>query len=91
MVMEAYQASKSGPSISALNLRGKHSWDDVLLVAKEAEAVYQEAGRKGLRKVGRAITAKSELVLPYLQLIPNEFFCSIVCGGLKLVFKIGFL
>lgn len=89
--MEAYQASKTGTSMGALDLRGKHSWDDVLRVLKDAEAAYQEAGRKGLRKVGRAITAKSEVVLPYLQLIPNESFCSTLCGGLKIIFKIGFM
>jgi hypothetical protein len=89
--MEAYQASMKGSSISALDLRGKHSWDDVLRAAKDAEAAYLEAGGKGLRKAGRFITAKSEAMLSYLQLIPNGFYTSILCGGLKLVFEIGFV
>ena len=79
------------PIINALDLRGKHSWDDVLRVAKEAEAAYLEAGGKRLRKAGRFVTAKSEAVLPYLRLIPNGFFTSILCGGLRLVFEIGFV
>jgi hypothetical protein len=87
--MEEYQNSMKDPSISALDLRGKHSWDDVLQIAKDAEATYLKAGRKGLRKAGRFITAKSEAMLPYLQLIPNGFFTSILCGGLKLVFGVG--
>jgi hypothetical protein len=87
--MEAYQASMKGSSISALDLRGKHSWDDVLRVAKDAEAVYLQAGGKGLRKAGRFITAKSEAMLSYLQLVPNGIYTSILCGGLKLVFEIG--
>jgi hypothetical protein len=87
--MKAYQASIKDPSISALDLCGNHSWDDVLQAAKDAEAAYLEAGGKGLRKVGRFITAKSEAMLPYLQLIPNGFYTSILCGGLKLVFEIG--
>jgi hypothetical protein len=87
--MEAYQASIKDSSISGLDLRGKHSWDDVLRAAKDAEAAYLKAGGKGLRKAGRFITAKSEAVLPYLQLIPNGFYTSILCGGLKLVFEIG--
>lgn len=88
-VMAAYQASTKDPSISAFNLRGKHSWDDVLRVAKDAEAAYLKAGGKRLRKAGRFISAKSEAMLPYLQLIPNGFFTSILCGGLKLVFGVG--
>jgi hypothetical protein len=87
--MEEYQNSMKDPSISALDLRGKHCWDDVLQIAKDAEATYLKAGRKGLRKAGRIITAKSEAMLPYLQLIPNGFFTSILCGGLKLVFGVG--
>jgi hypothetical protein len=87
--MEAYQASMKDPSISKLDLRGTHSWDDVLQVAKDAEAAYLEAGGKVLRKAGRFITAKSEAMLPYLELIPNGTFTSILCGGLKLVFGVG--
>jgi hypothetical protein len=87
--MEAYQASMKDQSVSALDLRGKHTWDDVLRVAKDAEAAYLKAGGKGLRKAGRFITAKSEAMLPYLQLIPNGFYTSLLCGGLKLVFEVG--
>ncbi|MCJ1385307.1 hypothetical protein MMC17_008429 [Xylographa soralifera] len=86
--MQAYQSSMKDSSISALDLRGKHSWDDVLRVAKDAEIVYQRAGGKGLRKAGRFITTKSGAVQPYLRLIPNDSYASILCGGLRLVFEI---
>ena len=86
--MEAYQSSTKNSSINALDFRGKHSWEDVLRVAKDAEAAYQKAGGKGLRKAGRTIMAVSGAVQPYLQLIPNGFYTSILCGGLKLVFEV---
>ena len=75
-------------SIAAFDLRGKHSWDDVLRVAKDAEMTYQEAGRKKLRKAGRYITTKSEAMQPYLRLIPNAFYTSTLYGGLRLVFGV---
>ena len=86
--MEAYQSSMKDSRISTLDLRGKHSWEDVLRVAKDAEVAYQKAGGKGLRKTGRFITAKSEAVQPYLRLIPNGLYTSILCGGLRLVFEV---
>ena len=75
-------------SIGVLDLSGKYSWDDVLRVAKDAEVVYQKAGRKGLRKAGRIITAQSGAVQPYLRLIPNETFSPVLYGGLRLVFEV---
>jgi hypothetical protein len=87
--MKAYQESIKDPSISEFDLRGKHSWDDVLRVAKDAEATYLKAGGRGLRKAGRSIIDKSEAAMPYLRLILNGFYTSILCGGLKLIFGVG--
>ena len=39
----------------------------MLQVAKEAEAAYLEAGRKGLQNLGRVIIVNSEAVLPYVE------------------------
>lgn len=86
--MEAYKASMKDPNMSILNLREKHSWSDVLRVAEHAEAIYTQAGKKGLRKVGRVIASKSEAALPLVRLIPNENYLSVLCGGLKIVFEV---
>jgi hypothetical protein len=86
--METYQASLKESTAVTLDFRGKHSWEEVLKIAKDAETTYQEAGANGLRKVGRLITAESESMIPYLGLIPNGFYTSILCGGLKLVFQV---
>ncbi|KAL9616245.1 MAG: hypothetical protein Q9160_008871 [Pyrenula sp. 1 TL-2023] len=86
-VMESYKASMKDPSVSVLNLREKHSWADVLQAAQDAEAVYVQAGKKGLRKTGRVLATKSEAALPFVRLIPNENCLSVLCGGLKIVFE----
>ena len=72
----------------SIDLSATHSWDEVMRVVKDTEAAYLEAGRSGLRRAGRSIGARSESVLPYLRLIPNGFYTSIICGGLKLVFEL---
>lgn len=85
-MVQAYQASLKDPKLSALDIRGKHSWEDVFRAAKDAEAEYLKAGEKGLRRAGRITTAYADAVMPVLKLIPNGEFTSILCGGLKLVF-----
>lgn len=74
----------------SLDLSGTHSWDEVMRLVKDTEAAYQEAGRNSLRKTGRRVAQHSVSVLPYLRLIPNGYYTSIVCGGLKVVFELSF-
>ena len=86
--MKAYQNSTRDANLNEFDLSGKHSWDEVLRIAKDAVAAYQKSGRNGLRNSGRVLSSKSEALLPHLQLIPNGFFTSILCGGLKVVFSV---
>ena len=88
--MKAYQESAKDPTISGFDLRGKHSWDEVLRVAQDAEAIYMKRGERRLRKAARFIADKSEAATPYLRLIPNAFYTSILFGGLKLIFGVRF-
>ena len=87
-VMEAYQASMKVPGNKPFDVRGTHSWDEVLRVAKDAEAAHLRAGRKPFRKIARIVTDSSDAVVPTLRLIPNGFFTSVIAGGLKLVFEV---
>jgi hypothetical protein len=89
--MKEYQASKPGNAISVVNLSEKHTWGEVLDAARAVETVYQEAGVRGFRKYGRFVSSNADTVLPFLHLIPNENYCSILSGGLKLVFEGRFL
>ena len=85
-VMIKYQESTDDNKVRSVDLDATHSWDEVIRSVKEKESQYLEAGR--MRRVTRLITAYSESVLPFLRLIPNGFYTSIICGGLKLIFEL---
>jgi hypothetical protein len=88
-VMKRYQQSIKDPELRNLDVLSRaHSWDDVMRIAKDAELVYLEAGKTGARRAGRFVATHAESVVPFLSLIPNGFYTSIVCGGLKLIFEV---
>lgn len=87
-VMKAYQNSHQDPKVKSLDLSGTHSWDEVLQIVRFTEDTYLAAGRRGPRQLARFIADQAESVMPALRLIPNGFYTSIVCGGLKLVFEL---
>ena len=86
--MKAYQQTLNDHNVRSLDLSATHSWDEVMRLVKDSEAKYLKAGRSGPRRVTRFIGAYSESVLPFLRLIPNGFYTSIICGGLRLVFEV---
>ena len=88
--MKAYQNSIKDSKVKHLDLGGIHSWDEVLRLVKDTEAAYLEAGRNGPRRVFRFIGARSESLAPYLKLVPNGFYTSTICGGLKLILELSF-
>ena len=76
---------------SSFDVRGKHTWDEVLREVDNAKEVYElkAKGNKGMHiRVGRAIGAHSDVVSPWLELLPNGDYSSIICGGLKFVFGV---
>jgi len=87
-VMIAYQNSMQESKARNIDLSGTHSWDEVMRLVKDTEDDYVKSGRSGLRRVSRFIGDQSESVLPYLRLIPNGFYTSIICGGLKVIFEL---
>jgi len=86
--MIAYQNSMQESKARNIDLSGTHSWDEVMRLVKDTEDDYVKSGRSGLRRVSRFIGDQSESVLPYLRLIPNGFYTSIICGGLKVIFEL---
>lgn len=87
--MEAYQMSSDDPKIKALNIRGEQSWKEVIQKVRDAEERYVKAGHGWFRKHGRTMTDKSAVFLPVVRLIPNDSFCSVISGGLRLVVELG--
>ena len=90
-VIETYQAEMKNCKPLAVDLHGNHTWAQVLDTMKKAETAYLNSSENRLRKVGKFVTAESASVLPYLELIPNGFYTSVICGGLKIVFGVRFL
>lgn len=86
--MEAYQGSIQDPSVRALDLRGKHTWEEVIREARNCESTYLHAGTKWPRKMARSFSANAEAVQPWIRLIPNDMFLAALSGGLKLVFSV---
>lgn len=86
--IEQYQHSSDDPKIRALDIRGEHSWERAVKKAREAEEKYSEGGQGRWRKLGRRLTEKSAAALPVVRLIPNDSFCSVISGGLRLVVEL---
>ncbi|KAH7091246.1 hypothetical protein FB567DRAFT_518271 [Paraphoma chrysanthemicola] len=89
-VLEQYQKSFPGAqSKTRIDLRGSHSWDEVIRAAKDAEAAYQTDRKKGMtgtvRGYFRHLGDYSVAVTPWVGLLPNDKYFSTLCGGLKLV------
>ena len=90
--MDAYLAStKSSELDRRFDIRDKHTWEEVMRTAIEAEQVYQEKakGKSGLvRRAWRNIGDSQSVINPWLELLPNGEYSSIICSGLKLVFTV---
>jgi hypothetical protein len=75
-----------------LTVRGAHTWDEVVLAARDAEANYLADAKKGLqgvvRRFFRVIGDYSSAATPWIGLLPNDSYFSVLCGGLKLVFGV---
>ena len=72
-----------------INMRGAHSWDEVVQAARHAEAVYLAETKRGatglMRGYFRYVGDYSASAAPWVGLLPNDKYFSVLCGGLKLV------
>ncbi|KAL6856544.1 hypothetical protein J3F83DRAFT_769711 [Trichoderma novae-zelandiae] len=70
------------------NISGTHSWEEVFGALRDAEEAYKST--KGIRVVHswfRKAVDKSDLIEPFVDLIPNSDFSSVVCGGIKFILR----
>lgn len=81
---------KDVPGVAGFNIRGSHSWNDVLTVAGQATDHYQSKA-KGFRgllpKLGRKLGDTQPAIDGYLDMLPQGDYSSIVCGAVKLIFR----
>ncbi|KAK3304793.1 uncharacterized protein B0T15DRAFT_253258 [Chaetomium strumarium] len=70
------------------NISQAHSWNDVLDELRKAADEYNNPKGIGtVRKWFRSAANKAEIVEPFLELIPNTDYGSVVCGGLKFIIQ----
>ncbi|MCJ1462582.1 hypothetical protein MMC07_001184 [Pseudocyphellaria aurata] len=73
---------------SSFNIRGMHSWDEVTQAANLAEEKYLKdaKGPKGsIRRFFRLTGDNARVIEPWVNLLPNDQYFSVLCGGLKLI------
>jgi hypothetical protein len=89
-VVQQYEhtLSKQDPR-ARINIRSAHSWDEVVRAAKDAEKAYNAEAKRGatghVRGYFRHIGDYSTSAAPWVGLLPNDKYFSVLCGGLKLV------
>lgn len=73
---------------SPFNIHAVHSWDEVAQAANLAEEKYWKdaKGPKGsIRRFFRMTGDNTHVINPWVNLLPNDQYFSVLCGGLKLV------
>jgi hypothetical protein len=91
--IQQYESSLSEQiSGTRINIRGTHSWDEVIRAAKDAETAYHAEARKGAKGAVRGYMRRlgdySAAVTPWIGLLPSDQYFSVLCGGLKLMFGV---
>ncbi|KAI9838307.1 MAG: hypothetical protein M1819_005575 [Sarea resinae] len=88
-VMAIFQKRAKPKMRGSFDISKKYTWDDVIREAKDAEQKYNEEakgvmgfGKKAIRVTGEYGSA----IAPWLKLLPDGDYGSVLCGGLKLIF-----
>lgn len=81
--------SKAKHIPEGFDLRGKHTWEEVMDVAHTAEAKVNADGSKNLfRKAGRGTQKYASSMRRMIDLVPGGDYTSALCGGLKIAFDV---
>ena len=79
---------------SEIDWEHTHTWEEVLKEIEEAASSFNDpSGSWGkARNVFRSIGANHKVFKAWLEFLPNQSqYCSIVCGGLKLILGVRLL
>ncbi|GKZ81942.1 hypothetical protein AnigIFM56816_006472 [Aspergillus niger] len=77
-----------GHGVGRFDIYGAHSWKEVVNIVQAVEKDYNHSatGWKGLaRRAFRKLGEHAEDFNPWLDLLPDDKYFSIACGGLKIV------
>lgn len=89
--IEEYQRSMPDSKTEMrIDIRNNHTWEEVLNAAKEAERIYnvdpaQKSAKRWLRQGFRTLGDYSSGLNPWVGLVPNDKYMSVVNGGLKVI------
>ena len=86
-LIKLYQESTNGSSRDASYLGGKNTWDQVFEEARRAQDQYLREGN-GARQIFRKFGNQAHTWDPFLGLLPDGEYTSVLAGGLKLVFHV---
>ena len=86
-IMDLYQENSKEASKLKFSVRGKFTWDQVMNEAELAQEKYVADG-KGVRNAFRVVSNFSPGLDPWLKLLPDGEYTSVVCGCLKLMFGV---
>lgn len=93
-VVEAFvEANPLLRNLRSFDIRGAHTWDEVLKTVDSAKEVYESKakGKKGIHiRAARGLSQNANDISPWLELLPDGDYSSVICGGLKLVFGVSF-
>jgi hypothetical protein len=83
-----YKLRSTDDKVTSLDLNKSYSWNEVFRTVQDNEVLYKTAARNPFRKLGRFVSRKARIVHPWLRVIPNGFYTSVVCGGLKCILEV---
>ena len=83
-VVRLYEENTKGLPAQTSYVGGKHTWDQVFEESKRAQDQYLRDG-KGLRQIFRKLGNQGRTWDPWVGLLPDGEYTSILAGGLKLV------
>jgi hypothetical protein len=90
-VLRDFEATLPEKHKTKFNLRGKHTWSEVIMEADKAEKKYLKKADKEspygrIRGFFRSLQRESPIIESWLYLLPTESnYGSLVCGGFKLI------
>ena len=89
-VIEIYRKATKGRHLPPdFDIKKAHNWDEVYQAAKLAEAKCKKDGTRSIfSKVARGIQRSAPAVEPWLGMIPDGDYTSVLCGGLKMAFRV---
>lgn len=76
---------------SQIDWRQTHTWEELLEQVEEAAVSFNDTSSTWhkVRKVFRSVGSNHKVFKAWLEFLPTQSqYCSIVCGGLKLIFGV---